>query len=164
MTSTAIPLNAVADMQASRRHDHDQAYGEPDGEINYDEDQPLNAAYNKEEHSRRLRSRSAGRHRRKENGYNGDHSPSGITRPRSRIKNICLYILLGLGVLTAVSGIVLYGPCMLRQETEDWLPHWGEPGNVVEGLKHYPTDFTRDITPIPCRELLDCISASTTSS
>jgi len=156
MTSTAIPLNAVADMQTSRRHDHEQAYGVLDGSMSSDEDQPLNTAYkssNKKEHTRGLRSRSAGRHRTKEHAYSGDHSPSGITKPKSRIRNICLYILLGFGVLSALSGIVLYGPCMLRRETEDFLPHWGEPGNVGEGLKHYPTDFTRDIKPIPCREL-----------
>lgn len=153
MTSTAIPLHPVADMQASRRHDHDQAYGEPDADINYDEDQPLNAVFEKEDRTRGLRSRSVGKHQRKENGYSSEQSPSGITNSTSRIKNICLYILLGLGVLSAVSGIVLYGPCMLRQKTEDWLPHWGEPGNVGEGLKHYPTDFTRDVTPIPCRKL-----------
>jgi len=155
MTSTAIPLHPVANMQTSLRYDREPQYGDANLGNDLDEDQPLNTAYdtdNKEEHTRGLRSRSAGRHRNKENGYSNDHSPSGITRTRSRIKNVCLYIVLGLGVLTAVSGIVLYGPCLLRKETEDWLPHWGEPGNVGEGLKHYPTDFTRDITPIPCRE------------
>jgi hypothetical protein len=158
MTSTAIPLNAVADKQSSRRYDREQAYGDVGGSHDLDEDQPLNTAYNpgnKEGQTRGLRSRSAGRHRRKETGYSGDHAPSSIAKLKSRIRSICLYILFGLGVLSAVSGIVLYGPCILRQETQDWLPHWGEPGNVGEGLKHYPTDFTRDITPIPCRESLN---------
>ncbi|KAI9845509.1 MAG: Altered inheritance of mitochondria protein 6 [Sclerophora amabilis] len=27
---------------------------------------------------------------------------------------------------------------------------WGKPGKLGEGLSHYPTDFSRDITPIPC--------------
>jgi len=158
MTSTAIPLHPLADMQTSRQYDREQQYGDAAGDQDLDEDQPLNTAYNsdlKEENTRGLRSRSAGRHRRKENGYSVDHSPNAITKARSRIRSICPCLLLGLVALSVVAGIVLYGPCMLRQETEEWLPHWGEPGNVGQGLKHYPTDFTRDITPIPCRESYD---------
>jgi len=34
--------------------------------------------------------------------------------------------------------------------TEEWLPNWGEPGHFGDGLARYPTDATRDITPIPC--------------
>ncbi|KAI9745679.1 MAG: Altered inheritance of mitochondria protein 6 [Claussenomyces sp. TS43310] len=32
----------------------------------------------------------------------------------------------------------------------DPLSHWGEPGNASEGLSWYPTDFLRDVLPIPC--------------
>lgn len=30
------------------------------------------------------------------------------------------------------------------------LDNWGQPGSGTEGLSWYPTDFTRDILPIPC--------------
>ncbi|KAG9235224.1 PLC-like phosphodiesterase [Amylocarpus encephaloides] len=30
------------------------------------------------------------------------------------------------------------------------FPNWGQPGTGTEGLAWYPTDFTRDIVPIPC--------------
>lgn len=30
------------------------------------------------------------------------------------------------------------------------LRNWGKPGSGTEGLAWYPTDFTRDILPIPC--------------
>ena len=29
-------------------------------------------------------------------------------------------------------------------------PTWGKAGTPSEGLAHYPTDFTRDVLPIPC--------------
>ncbi|KAF2205666.1 hypothetical protein GQ43DRAFT_361885 [Delitschia confertaspora ATCC 74209] len=31
-----------------------------------------------------------------------------------------------------------------------FLPKWGEPGQLGEGIASYPTDFTRDVTPKPC--------------
>jgi hypothetical protein len=36
---------------------------------------------------------------------------------------------------------------------DDWqdiFSDWGRPGSSSEGLSWYPTDFTRDIVPIPC--------------
>ena len=32
----------------------------------------------------------------------------------------------------------------------DLIGSWGKPGNIGAGLSHWPTDFTRDILPIPC--------------
>ena len=32
----------------------------------------------------------------------------------------------------------------------DIIGSWGKPGHVGAGLAHWPTDFTRDILPIPC--------------
>ncbi|TKA62187.1 hypothetical protein B0A55_12099, partial [Friedmanniomyces simplex] len=34
--------------------------------------------------------------------------------------------------------------------SDDFLPHWGKPGRLGEGLAGYPTDATRDVLPIPC--------------
>ncbi|KAK3680276.1 Altered inheritance of mitochondria protein 6 [Recurvomyces mirabilis] len=33
---------------------------------------------------------------------------------------------------------------------DDFLPNWGKPGHMGEGLAKYPTDATRDVQPIPC--------------
>ncbi|KAF2160967.1 hypothetical protein M409DRAFT_70050 [Zasmidium cellare ATCC 36951] len=33
---------------------------------------------------------------------------------------------------------------------DEFLPDWGKPGNVGEGLAEYPTDATRDVIPIAC--------------
>ncbi|KAL8822836.1 MAG: hypothetical protein Q9191_006438 [Dirinaria sp. TL-2023a] len=30
------------------------------------------------------------------------------------------------------------------------LKNWGKPGHIGEGSAHYPTDFSRDILPLPC--------------
>lgn len=35
-------------------------------------------------------------------------------------------------------------------QDDNFLPNWGQPGQLGEGLSHYPTDFTRDVVPIPC--------------
>lgn len=32
----------------------------------------------------------------------------------------------------------------------DIIGSWGKPGHIGAGLSHWPTDFTRDILPIPC--------------
>lgn len=32
---------------------------------------------------------------------------------------------------------------------DNFLPNWGKPGHDGEGLAHYPTDATRDVTPLP---------------
>lgn len=37
-----------------------------------------------------------------------------------------------------------------RAYLEDILGKWGKPGSGTEGIAQYPTDFTRDIIPIPC--------------
>lgn len=33
---------------------------------------------------------------------------------------------------------------------ERWWSEWGLPGNIGDGIAHYPTDFTRDVEPVPC--------------
>ncbi|RAL58412.1 hypothetical protein DID88_005117 [Monilinia fructigena] len=39
---------------------------------------------------------------------------------------------------------------ILGHDIEDVLKNWGKPGTGTENLAWYPTDFTRDINPIPC--------------
>ena len=33
---------------------------------------------------------------------------------------------------------------------DHFFPNWGQPGEPGEGLTGYPTDFTRDVIPMPC--------------
>lgn len=37
-----------------------------------------------------------------------------------------------------------------RDAEVDFLPHWGQTGYQGAGLARYPTDFTRDVIPVPC--------------
>ena len=41
-------------------------------------------------------------------------------------------------------------PILWDDDPHPFLPGWGEPGELGEGLANYPTDFTRDVIPIPC--------------
>lgn len=54
---------------------------------------------------------------------------------------------------SGVFGIIMFavGFFISRKPPEDdFFPHWGEPGHPGDGLARYPTDFTRDIIPVPC--------------
>lgn len=42
------------------------------------------------------------------------------------------------------------GPLIWTEREDPFFPNWGEVGEPGEGLSGYPTDFTRDIVPIPC--------------
>ena len=60
--------------------------------------------------------------------------------------------------LTAASGLlhislVIFGRIPLFWDVQhytQYLPDWGEPGHIGEGLADYLTDATRNILPIPC--------------
>lgn len=39
---------------------------------------------------------------------------------------------------------------ILPDQTAYFIDHWGNPGKISQGLLHWPTDFSRDIQPIPC--------------
>ncbi|KAM3066677.1 Altered inheritance of mitochondria protein 6 [Clarireedia jacksonii] len=99
--------------------------------------------------------------RRKEDG-DGDSGRGLLTgtshrRPR-QIKNALFNYLVfggisGLGILC----ILLLINLALGIATMIWfgdvdtaLRNWGKPGTGTEDLAWYPTDFTRDINPIPC--------------
>ncbi|KAK4901136.1 Altered inheritance of mitochondria protein 6 [Elasticomyces elasticus] len=60
-------------------------------------------------------------------------------------------VLMLFGVLHIMHAVV--GPTRLFWDVEvmdDFLPDWGMPGHVGEGLAKYPTDATRDVIPIRC--------------
>jgi len=42
------------------------------------------------------------------------------------------------------------GPLIWIEKDEPFLPNWGQAGEPGEGRSGYPTDFARDIVPIPC--------------
>ncbi|KAF2103905.1 hypothetical protein NA57DRAFT_29436, partial [Rhizodiscina lignyota] len=46
--------------------------------------------------------------------------------------------------------IIGMSPAFWDDGLDYWLPNWGKPGQPGEGLTHYPSDFTRDVIPIPC--------------
>lgn len=37
-----------------------------------------------------------------------------------------------------------------HSEGDDPFAHWGKPGTGTQGLAWYPTDFLRDVVPVPC--------------
>ncbi|ORY03211.1 PLC-like phosphodiesterase [Clohesyomyces aquaticus] len=41
-------------------------------------------------------------------------------------------------------------PVVWDDDDHSFLPTWGQSGELGEGLASYPTDFTRDVTPIMC--------------
>lgn len=54
------------------------------------------------------------------------------------------------GVIHIWNFIIGLGPAFWDEGVDDWWPNYGQPGQPGEGMDHYPTDFTRDVTPIPC--------------
>ena len=42
------------------------------------------------------------------------------------------------------------GPLIWSEREESFFPNWGAEGQPGEGLSGYPTDFTRNVVPIPC--------------
>ncbi|QDS77265.1 hypothetical protein FKW77_003718 [Venturia effusa] len=84
--------------------------------------------------------------------YNGNSRP--IRKRRTRKCTIflgfmtILFALFGLyNVATILIGL---GPLLWDPDFEQFFPNWGQPGQPGDGMSGYPTDFTRDILPIPC--------------
>jgi len=53
------------------------------------------------------------------------------------------------GILLALNILLLLSRAAYSQEDEIF-GNWGRPGTGTEGLAWYPTDFLRDVIPIPC--------------
>jgi hypothetical protein len=58
------------------------------------------------------------------------------------MENSALLLLVNLG-LTAIT-------LFWTSDLDTVLQNWGKPGTGTEDLSWYPTDFTRDVLPIPC--------------
>ncbi|KAK5171686.1 hypothetical protein LTR04_006759 [Oleoguttula sp. CCFEE 6159] len=54
------------------------------------------------------------------------------------------------GIVHLMNVLIGFGPLFWDDDTDTFLPQWGQPGHLGEGLARYPTDFTRDVLPIPC--------------
>ncbi|GAB1314132.1 Altered inheritance of mitochondria protein 6 [Madurella fahalii] len=64
-------------------------------------------------------------------------------------------ILCGLATLALIIALTVVGqarqPALRgRSSKEDPFADWGKPGTGTEGLAWYPTDFLRDVVPVPC--------------
>ncbi|KAF1986485.1 hypothetical protein K402DRAFT_404219 [Aulographum hederae CBS 113979] len=55
-----------------------------------------------------------------------------------------------LGAIHILNFIVGYGPPLWDDYQFGYFSEWSKPGREGDGLDKYPTDFTRDIQPIPC--------------
>ncbi|ORY71086.1 uncharacterized protein BCR38DRAFT_330821 [Pseudomassariella vexata] len=81
-----------------------------------------------------------------------------LTTQRQRARKYCICgSIWGLKILAAVVLIdlllaisisrSLFG---LEDDPDKIFGNWGQPGTATEGLAWYPTDFLRDVVPIPC--------------
>lgn len=68
---------------------------------------------------------------------------------RRQLSSTCTYTVLAIFVICGSINLAFLALGVFILQAPEWMPNWGEPGNPGEGLKHYPTGFTRDITPIP---------------
>jgi hypothetical protein len=63
---------------------------------------------------------------------------------RGIIANVCRAFLL---IVNLALG---FATLMWSSDIDPTLRYWGKPGTGTEGLAWYPTDFLRDVIPIPC--------------
>ncbi|EON70034.1 hypothetical protein W97_09302 [Coniosporium apollinis CBS 100218] len=64
--------------------------------------------------------------------------------------SVPIVILAIFGLIQAIKFLLVLGPLVWDNQDDNFLPNWGQPGQLGEGLSHYATDFTRDVVPIPC--------------
>ncbi|OCL03936.1 hypothetical protein AOQ84DRAFT_346967 [Glonium stellatum] len=91
---------------------------------------------------------------RKPSKYEKLNKRSNKPRWRRRISRMCIAIpilvLSFFGIVHLVNVFMSMVPILWDDDPHPFLPGWGEPGELGEGLANYPTDFTRDVIPIPC--------------
>lgn len=54
------------------------------------------------------------------------------------------------GIVQLISLLTHLTPTILPDRLHRILQSWGQPGHIGAGLSHYPTDFSRDVLPLPC--------------
>ncbi|KAF2762713.1 hypothetical protein EJ05DRAFT_10330 [Pseudovirgaria hyperparasitica] len=69
-------------------------------------------------------------------------------------RRICIgipvLVLMTLGLIHMIEVALGFGSALFEYEFDDFLPDYGRPGHIGEGLAEYPTDFTQNVLPIPC--------------
>lgn len=55
-----------------------------------------------------------------------------------------------LAILLTLNLVLTFATLIWSSDVDTVLFNWGRPGSGTESLAWYPTDFTRDILPIPC--------------
>lgn len=100
-----------------------------------------------------LSSKNPSKSRRKPSKPGNDigEKPTLKKRKRSRLcLKIGLAILVLLGVVQLLNLIGSLVVLILPDGIHRVVESWGRPGHVGEGLSSWPTDFSRDIIPMPC--------------
>ncbi|KAG7002382.1 hypothetical protein G7Y79_00027g060740 [Physcia stellaris] len=73
---------------------------------------------------------------------------------RRRTSRKCLRVGLGvlvvLGIFQLLTLLVNLPPTILPSRIHRILQSWGQPHHIGANTAHYPTDFSRDVLPIPC--------------
>jgi hypothetical protein len=54
------------------------------------------------------------------------------------------------GLYNVITILIGLGPLFWDPDFDHFFPNYAQPGQPGEGMSGYPTDFTRDILPIPC--------------
>ncbi|KAF6222107.1 hypothetical protein HO133_001193 [Letharia lupina] len=100
-----------------------------------------------------LSSQNPRRSRRKPSRPGNDigEKPTLNKQKRSRLcLNISLGILVLLGVIQLLNLIGSLVVLILPDSIHRIVDSWGRPGHIGAGLSSWPTDFSRDIIPMPC--------------
>ncbi|KAF2190176.1 hypothetical protein K469DRAFT_699781 [Zopfia rhizophila CBS 207.26] len=63
---------------------------------------------------------------------------------------ILILILCFFGIVHLTNVFQSLVPVIWDDDMHTFLPTWGKAGELGEGLASYPTDFTRDVTPMSC--------------
>ena len=75
----------------------------------------------------------------------------GCKRRKWRLCTSFFVVVLAIyGLFSLFELFIGLGPLIWSEKEDPFLPNWGEAGEPGEGHSGYPTDFTRDIVPIPC--------------
>jgi hypothetical protein len=75
---------------------------------------------------------------------------SGKRRKCRLCASFCMVLLSLYGLFAFLELLFGLGPLIWSERIDPWFPNWGEQGQPGEGLSGYPTDFTRNVLPIPC--------------
>ena len=82
-----------------------------------------------------------------------NYNPSSRRGKRRKCRlcaSFCMVLLAIYGLFSLFELFLGLGPLIWIEKEDSFLPNWDQAGEHGEGRSGYPTDFTRDIVPIPC--------------